>query len=330
MNRRTLLAGAAASCLCAPAAAQVSRGGFASALAYSAAQGPSAVIVVRHGIVLAEAYSGSTAATRWDLGEAGRMFTPILAAALVEDRMLSLTEPVALTLGDWGADPVKSTITIRALLNGASGIASGRNRDLSLDEAIALTPQATPGQRFIDDPAPYLLFGEIARRKIQSRGGNLDIGSYLSLRVLDEIRCAPLSWSSTREGAPRLDGGMQLSLRSWAQAGELIRRDGIYRAQQMVEPEAMREARQASFAERRAGMGLWLAGGLRGEAPDMDVRSDLWRTSPAPPLDLAMAAGENGQRLYIAPSEGLLIARLGRNGDGWSDAAFLGAVLTEL
>jgi hypothetical protein len=287
-------------------------------------------LIARHGIVLAESYIGASAGMRWDLGQAGRLFAPILAASLIEDRMMSLSEPVAMTLGDWGADPVKSTITMRALLNGTSGIAAGRRDDLTLTEAIALEPRATPGQRFIDDSTPYLLFGEIARRKVQSRGGNLDIGSYLSLRVLDDIGCTPVAWARTREGAPRLDGGMQTNLRAFAQAGELIRREGVFQAQEFGDGEAMREARQASFAERRAGMGLWLAGGLRGASPDMEVESDLWRTSPAPPLDLAMAAGENGQRLYIAPSEGLLIARLGRNGGSWSDAAFLGSVLSAL
>jgi CubicO group peptidase (beta-lactamase class C family) len=333
MNRRLFLAGAALSApLGGLAFAQTPpRGRFDATLAYSAARGPSALLIARHGVVMAEAYVGANTATRWDLGQAGRMFTPILAAALAEDRLLNLSEPVAMTLGDWGADPVKSTITIRALLNGSSGIGSNRNgEDLTLADALALEPQAAPGQRFIDSAAPYLLFGEIAKRKLLARGANIDLGSYLNVRVLDEIRCTPMNWSRTREGAPRLDGGMQTSLRAWAQAGELIRRDGVYRAQEVVDREAISEARRGSFAEPRAGMGLWLTGAARGPAPNMAIDSDLWRAAPAPPLDLAMAAGADGQRLYIAPSEGLLIARLGRDGDHWSDAEFIGAVMREI
>jgi predicted ATPase len=49
-------------------------------------------------------------------------------------------------------------------------------------------------------------------------------------------------------------------------------------------------------------------------------------------MDLAMAAGAGGQRLYLAPSEGIVIARLARSDDDqpWSDAQFLSLVWRDL
>ncbi|MCR6646292.1 MAG: hypothetical protein NVV62_18155 [Terricaulis sp.] len=82
-------------------------------------------------------------------------------------------------------------------------------------------------------------------------------------------------------------------------------------------PEALR----ASFIEPRAAMGLWLAHEERRDPP---VESDIWRTNHPAPADLAMAAGEGGQRLYIIPSAGLIVARQAReNTARWSDAQFL-------
>lgn len=332
MRRRTFLAASGAALLsAAPAWAQAGRA-FSAARAYSAARSPSALIIARHGIVLAESYVGARTETLWDLGLAGHVFTPILAAAMVADRSLNLNEPVAMTLGDWGAHPTKRNISIRMLLNGSSGIAAPGRDDLTLDEAVALEPVAEPGRRFIDDRAPYVLFGEIARRKLAARGRALDIAAFLKSRVLDDIGCAPMTWGRTREGAPMLDDGMQTSLRAWAQAGELLRRDGIYRARELLSRQAILETRQGSFAEPRAGIGLWLMGaaGRGASAPEMRAPSDLWRTNPTPPADLVMTAGAQGQRMYVAPSLGLVVARAGQGGERWSDAAFLGAVLDDI
>jgi hypothetical protein len=49
-------------------------------------------------------------------------------------------------------------------------------------------------------------------------------------------------------------------------------------------------------------------------------------------MDFAMAAGQGGQRLYIAPSDGLVIVRQARSltNSSWSDAQFLSLVWRDL
>jgi hypothetical protein len=87
---------------------------------------------------------------------------------------------------------------------------------------------------------------------------------------------------------------------------------------------------RGSFAEQRAGFGLWLAtAGQNRER--LNVDSDLWRTSSPAPLDLAMAAGAGGQRLYLSPSQGLVIVRQARDARAsWSDAQFLSLIWRDL
>lgn len=336
MDRRAFLFATAACSVVTASSTQLARaqpaGRFAQALAYSAQRNGAGVLVARHGIVLREDYSGGHADLRHPIGAGARMFAPLLAGSLVEDRLMSLDEPVALTLGDWGAHPVKSTISIRALLSGASGITFGRSRDRTLAAALTLEPVEPPGVRFHGDEAPYLLFTEIARRKLLAAGGESDPARWLTTRTLLPIGCVPIGWARGADGAPRFDDGAAVSARGWAMAGELLRREGVWRAQQLVDENVLREAVRGSFAEARAGFGVWLAAPSRNHEA-LDVESDLWSgRSPAPP-SLVMAAGQAGQRLYISPTEGLVIVRLSRNGEGagqWSDAQFLSAIYRDL
>ena len=335
MNRRALLT-AAAACSLVSASAQYARaqpaGRFAAATAYSAQRDGAALIIVRNGVVLCEDYPDGDPGARLPIGEGTRPFAALLIATMIEDRLLSLDEPAAMTLGDWGAHPVKSTISIRMLLSGASGLAFQRGGERTLAAAIALEPSDPPGVRFRNDAAPYVLLTEIARRKLEARGREPDPALYLTEQTLLPIGCVPIGWARGQDGAARFDDGAQVSARGWALVGELMRREGVWRAQQLADDGALREALRGSFAEARAGFGVWLAAPAR-TRDDLGVDSDLWRASSPAPTDLAMAAGDGGQRLFISPADALVIVRQGRGTRAnaqWSDAQFLSLVYQDL
>jgi CubicO group peptidase (beta-lactamase class C family) len=335
MNRRAFLAIAAASSVVGASTMQRARaqttGPFSTAARYSAERDGASFLIVRHGIVLAEEYPAGDENSRWPIGAGTKSFISLLAGTLVEDRLMTLDEPAAMTLGDWGAHPVKFSITIRALLSGTSALMFPRNAQRDLPTALALEPVDNPGAVFIDDAASYMLLTEIARRKLEARGREPDPARYLTERTLAPIGCVPIGWARGEGGSVRFDDGAAVSARGWAQAGELIRRAGVWRAQELADSNVMLEAMRGSFAEARAGFGLWLAApGRTRDAPP--VETDLWRGSSPAPIDLAMAAGAGGQRLYLCPSEGLVIVRQSRSNDarGWSDAQFLSAIWRDL
>lgn len=334
MNRRAFLSTAAA-CSVVSASAQYAAEAqpaerFALAARYSAERNGATFLVVRNGIILAESYYGVAADARLPIGHGSRVFMPLLLASLAQDRLLSLDEPVAATLGDWGAHPVKSTISIRVLASGASGVFFDRRDARDLATAIALEPREAPGVRFVNDEAPYILLTEIARRKLEAAGREPDPARYLTSRTLGPIGCTPIGWTRAASGAARFDDGVAVSARGWAQVGELIRREGVWRAAQLADDDTLREALRGSFAESRAGFGLWLAAIARNR-DDLNVESDLWRAQSPAPTDLAMAAGAGGQRLYIAPSAGLVVVRQTRGGAAqWSDAQFLSLLWRDL
>jgi CubicO group peptidase (beta-lactamase class C family) len=336
MDRRAFLT-AAATCSVLSASAQMSARAqttprFYAAMSYSSERSGVSLLVARNGIILGEDYPQGRPDRRWPIGAGTRPFAALLAATMVEKRLLSLDEPVAMTLGEWGAHPTKAGITLRALLNGTSGLTFGRSNTRDLTTALMLEPTEQPGASFSADEAAYLVICEVARRKLQARGAGGDPAVYLTEQTLSPIGCVPIGWLRSQDGAPRFDTGAFVTARGWAQAGELIRREGVYRAQQLADDNTLREALLGSFAEQRAGFGVWIAAPGRGRGA-LPVESDLWRASSPAPADLAMAAGEGAQRLYIIPSERLVIVRQSRleegNG-GWSDATFLSLLWRDL
>ena len=337
MDRRTFLSTIAGSLLSASAPAPIGPDQtspatvrFSAAIRYSAQRGGAALAVVRNGVVLGEDYPLSNADARWPLGKATHALAPLLAAQLVRDRLLAMDEPVALTLGEWGADASKSIITARSLLNGTSGLAFPNGAQQTLATALAMAPADQVGARFIDDPAPYIIFAEIARRKLAAAGVDPDPAMYLTARTLDAIGCTPIGWARQSDGAPRLDTGAFVNARGWAAVGEFVRRGGIWRADQVGDAFVLGDALRGSPAEPRAGFGFWLAAPSR---QPISCNSDLWRAHSPAPADLAMAAGDAGQRLYIVPSRALVIARLtGSDAPNaqWSDAQFLSLLWPDL
>lgn len=327
MNRRSFIAGSlAGAALARPADAQTAP--FAAAIALHAARGGEALVIQRNGVVWGEHYAPSADpyAPR-DIGRATSAFIPALVGALVNDRLMRIDEPAAATLTEWEAHPAKSRITVRMLLDLTCGLA-GAGRMLSTPEALALEPIAEPGTAFVYDPAPTRIFLEIARRKLAAADYPGDAAAYITARVFDPVGCAPLIWAREPDGELDLHTGARISARAWARWGELIRRLGVWRAAQVLSSDALRDAARGSWPQPRYGFGLWLAWPSRGDPPPL-AGADVWApSSPAPP-DLVMAASAAGDRLYVLPTQGIVVARQARDAQGWSDAAFLAALLRQ-
>ena len=198
MHRRAILSAAAACSVLSASAQRVARAQslprFYEAARYASDRGGAGLLIARHGIVLAEDYPGGDPAQRWPLGAATRALAPVLAASLARDRLLSLDEPASATLPEWALHPMKAAISLRTLLNGTSGLAFAPGQQQDLAAALTLEPVDVMGQHFADNAAIYVLFAEIARRKLLARGREPDPARYLMDRTLAPVGCAPMGW----------------------------------------------------------------------------------------------------------------------------------------
>ena len=287
--------------------------------AYSEARDGLSLLVIVDGRPVCEAYAqGAAATTPLPLYSGTKSLVALMAAAGVEDGLLSLDELAADTLAEWRQDAAKSRVTLRQLLAMSSGLPSRIGDVPTYAAAVEAPLNAAPGERFQYGPAPYQAFGEIMRRKLSASGQAPDPLAYLERRVLQPAGAAAAAWRRGADGQIMMPQGAALTARDWAKVGEHVRAHGML----------YRELFVPSEANPAYGVGWWLPN--RGPGA-VTASTDLGDGGEAIPRDLVMAAGAGDQRLYVIASRKLVIvrqARLDLRADRrWSDAEFVGLAL---
>jgi len=341
MARPLILALALAALAAAGARAEVLTGGerlfCREAVAFSEARRGASVLVLKDGRTLCEAYGPGAGPDRpMEIWSGTKSFVGIMAAAAVQDGLLSLDEPVSKTLPEWRDDPWKAKATLRQVLSLSSGLRSEIGRPPEYAAAVLMPLSAEPGTMFAYGPAPFQLFGEVMTRKLAAAGQPSDPLAYLRRRVLGPIGLGEVVWRRTPGGDPLLPQGAVLTARQWATFGEFVRAGAVVDGVSLVDPVTFRELFRGSSVNPAYGVTWWLPARSAG----VDVQgpsSDLGQAAARLPKDLVMAAGAGDQRLYVIPSRGLTVVRQARfapmdalrpgAGPRWSDAAFVELVL---
>lgn len=312
----------------------------AALAAFNAERAGVSLVVLRDGEIVCEDYpNGGSADAGWRLASGTKSFSGIIAAAAVQDGLLSLDEQVSDTLPAWRDDPRLGQVTIAQLLSLTSGADfPGHRRPGRLptyDQAVEVAVGVhEPGAHFQYGSGPFQVFGAVMMAKLGAAGLDSDPHAYLQRRVLDPIGIAPTQWVSRRGGLPHLPSGAAFTARDWAQFGQFVLQGGRWDGQQLVDPAAFARLFEGSQANPAYGLTWWLAAPVdaqtRAQIPQLRRATDLAG------LDAVfgpvwMAAGAGKQRLYIIPEADLVIVRqtdrimaslMGRAPD-WSDREFV-------
>ena len=281
-----------------------------AASAYSAARHGAAVLVMQNGKVICETFAGEGSVdNRMELASGTKSFTGMMLAAAVQDKLLTLDEPVAKTLPEWREDPVKSQVTIRQLLSLTSGLVSQIGVPPEYAKAITMPLTYAPGERFSYGPGPYQVFGEVMKRKLAAAGQPADPLSYMKRRFLDPLGMTRIQWRRTPGGDPYLPQGAILTAREWAIYGEFVRGGARIKGKAVVDPATFKALFVGSKANPAYGLTWWLPHAPVRPDP-VSATADFAIRSSELPADLVVAAGAGNQRLYVIPSRGLTIVRL--------------------
>lgn len=269
-----------------------------------------ALLVYREGrLVFEDYFNGHTREQPHRLASGTKSFVGVLAVMAVEDGLLQLDEKVSATLTEWQADPRKSRITIRQLLSLTSGVAGGEIGDVpSYREAVKLAEaKFPPGEKFQYGPVPFQCFGELLRRKLVSRKETVE--GYLKRRLLGPIGLKVLVWREDAEGNPQLPSGALLTAREWAKFGLLVLNRGAWEGRQLVSEKLLAECFHGTSAHPTYGLTFWL------------------NAADERPRDLVMAAGAGKQKLYIVPSQQLLVVQFAEAARRFQERELLRLVL---
>lgn len=326
-NRRAVALGLGAAAFAAPALGRA-QDRFAAAAAYSAGARGVSLLVLEAGREVFRDHPQGTERP-WELASGTKSFCGVLAAALVQDGLLSLDEACADTLTEWRGQPVRGGATIRSLLQLSSGIGGGSiGRPASYADSVAQAP-AGPAGTFRYGPAPFQVFGEIVRRKLVAAGRDDDVLAFLTSRLFDPWNVDVGGWRR-RDGQPTMPSGAQLTATAWARFGQAVMDGG----KGTVDRDALATCFQPSDANPGYGLSWWLLRpGL--VPPGRQAGLDERNVARLNGLDVRMAAGAGNQRLYLIPERGLVVVRqadgvlraLRGRGPDWSDVEFLRRLL---
>ena len=237
--------------------------GYLRAADYSTAMGGRAVLVLLDGVPIFDRYDDGWKEQRpHPLASGTKSFAGVVAAAAVEDGLLTWDELASDTITQWKDHPLKSRITVRHLLNLSSGLDPAEEilqgslgmlrrpgtRDRSNEQLAANRFEASldvgmnhpPGSRFEYGPSHFYAFGALLERKIKARREkdatfpDDSYESYMRRRVLDPIglsfaargRTEGSFWGRDRAGNLNLPGGAGFTATQWARFGEFIRHQG--------------------------------------------------------------------------------------------------------
>ena len=333
IDRRGVFVGAAAFGLL-PRAAWSQSGDFAAAAAYSARRRGVSLLVMQGGRILFEDYPRSSAEATHELASGTKSFSGVLAAAMVQDGLLSLDESCADTLTEWRDDPVRSAATIRTLLSLSSGVGGGTlGRPATYAASVAQPFAGGPGV-FRYGPAPFQVFGEIVRRKLAAVDRPArDVLTFMEDRLLRPAGVTHGPWRR-QAGQPNLPSGARFNARNWARFGAFVQGGCRVEGRAIVDAAALADCFRPTPANPGYGLTWWLLRpGLVPPSPRSLIDSSAAVLAGLPTVH--MAAGAGNQRLYLVPDRDLVIVRqadgilasMAGDRTDWSDAAFLRLIL---
>lgn len=317
--------------------ATAARADTQSAAAYSARHGESSLLVWQDGRTVVSRGKTSTGGQPPNVYSITKTLCAMGAMAAITKGWLKLDERASDAITEWKNDPRKRDITIRQLLDQTSGLNPGyetfyRPNLKDKQAAVArLSSVAKPGTTFAYGPAHYEALELVLCRKLKQPPL-----PWINSVLLQPLGIPTAGWRRDREGTPYFSAGAHACATQLLAVGQVVRKEGWRWIFPIFSSPVFREAVQGSDANPAYGGGLWNnSRASQKDAVSRDVeeaitaglgRQDWQRTclSREAPSDLLAMVGSYGQRVYIVPSQRLVIVRQGRE-SGFRDPDFLAA-----
>ncbi|MCC7199134.1 MAG: serine hydrolase [Gammaproteobacteria bacterium] len=321
--------------------ATISPEALAEATSYADETKSVALLVWRDGALELEKYwPGYGPDTRTDTASMHKTVLGLLTGAAIADGHIpSVDEPAARWLTEW-QDEAHKRIKVRDLLQMSSGLEllpfsmnplsrSSRSylgTDLT-GLALSLAAAEPPGQVFEYANMNSQLLGTIVQRASGKR-----YAQYLSERLWSRLGAGTAYlWLDRPDGMPHTFCCLQTTARGWLRIGLLLLNEGRVGDDQVVPAEWVRAMTTPAATNPNFGYQVWLGspeGGVRRYSSKSVAVAHHSEPYVAP--DVVFIDGFGGQRVYVVPSQRLVIVRTGQSAMNWDDARLPNAILKGL
>ena len=273
--------------------------------------GTRAVLVVHRGRVIAERYAPGFGPTTPQLGwSLAKSVTSLLTGRVVQQGKLAISD--ARLRPEWTDQ--RAAITVDHLMRMTSGLAWDETYDLGtpITRMLYLEPDMAgyaASQPLAHGPGTYQQYSSgstnILCSVLTQRAG---VTADLPRREL----FAPLGltsavWEADGVGTPVCSSYLWATPRDWAAVGQLALQDGVWNGAQLL-PQGWMAASTTAYSgageEKGYAAGWWV-----------NKQADGTLVDPTLPADAYWASGHDGQRVFVVPSAGLVVVRLGFSPD---------------
>ncbi len=270
--------------------------------------GTKAFLVLKDGKIIMERYFGDhTQDSPWYWASAGKTLTAFTTGVALQEGYLSLNDKTSDYLGmGWTSlsTEKEDLIAVWHQLTMTSGMDDTQGDCKTPD---CLTYIADAGTRWAYHNAPYTLIQDVVSNATQT-----DFEDYFDLKVKDRIGMTG-AWISSNG----LNNVYWSTARSMARFGLLNLNNGSWDGTPILDDEDYINAMKNTSQELNESYGYlwWLNGKDSAMVPQSQIVFDT-ELIPNAPDDLYAGLGKNDQKLYLVPSQNLVVVRMGEDTGG--------------
>lgn len=273
---------------------------------YLEGKGTKAFIVLKDGKIVLEKYFGTfTQGSDWYWASAGKTMTALLTGIAQEEGLLKLSDKTSKYLGNgWTslAPAEEDLITIRHQLTMTTGLDDGV-ADSDCTTPDCLKRKADAGTRWAYHNAPYTLMDKV----IEAASGKT-FQLYFQQKIRDRIGMKGV-WLKTG-----FNNVYASDARSMARFGLLLLNKGKWKDTEILKDQEFFQSQINSSQDLNPSYGYltWLNGKVKYMLPSLQVVFN-GPLVPNGPADMYCALGKNDQKIYVVPSQKLVVIRMGES-----------------
>lgn len=257
----------------------------------------------------------------------------LIGVAIDEGHIGSIQDPVGTYISEWADDP-RGAITLADLLYMQSGLRNDNRIDTLRSDLVQLYGGSNTQKLVLDIPlesAPgqafdYSNFNSQLLSLVLERATGESFGDYLSSRLWQPLGAGDgFLWLDRPGGSAKPFCCFFATAPDWVRLGQMLLHQGKVGDRQIIPADWLAQMLEASPLEPTFGLHIWLKA-RTADYPQVNRAS----SAPFAAADTFYLDGRHHQRVYVIPSEELVIVRLGEEPPAWNDAVIVNAIVEGL
>ncbi len=314
---------------------------FQEAKEYAQNHGSKSLVIQHKGKIVFESYWQETNPdSLFGLHSFTKTMNALLVGHLINDGYIkSIDESVSDYIEEW-RDGDKTNITIKHLLHMSGGLKETFDYSPFSDRIqraygtdivnanLNMDPEIDPGTVFSHNNYNSQILGILIERASGKR-----YSEYFSEKIWSPLGSRDAFFFVDRpDGMVHTDCCMWASIRDMIRIGEMLMNKGLFKNKEILPKGWVEQMIMPSEPNNNYGMQIWL-GNEYEERRAYDVRLTMYANYHGEPYvtdDLFFMDGIGKQRMYMIPSESLVILRTGDNSPDWDDSKLPNLILNAL